>query len=82
VLPVLLCISLLQLPTLQLPNMQLPTLPNVDLSPDAILSLLNHAGLKPVHNVTLPVSCTLHAPGAFSTASADVSSWKYLLALA
>jgi hypothetical protein len=47
---------LLQLPTLQLPNMQLPTLPNVDLSPDAILSLLNHAGLKPVHNVTLPVS--------------------------
>jgi hypothetical protein len=49
-------ILLLQLPTLQLPNVQLPKL---DMSPDAILSLLNHAGLKAVHNVTLPVSSQL-----------------------
>jgi hypothetical protein len=51
---VLSAVLLPQLPNLQLPNLQLPT---VDLSPDAILALLNqHAGLKPVHNVTLPVS--------------------------
>ncbi|WIA13096.1 hypothetical protein OEZ85_006696 [Tetradesmus obliquus] len=44
-----------QLPTLQIPGLQLPTMPSMDLSADKILALLSqHAGLKPVHNVTLP----------------------------
>ncbi|WIA33243.1 hypothetical protein OEZ86_006385 [Tetradesmus obliquus] len=43
------------LPTLQIPGLQLPTMPSMDLSADKILALLSqHAGLKPVHNVTLP----------------------------